>query len=162
MMTKDAIRNTIEMADMILNSYVGDLGDADLMKRSVPGVNHIAWQLGHLICSERKMLTDAGFSMPDLPDGFAESYTKETSSSDDVGKFHKKDQYLAQMAKQREATLSHLEACTDADLEKAAPEEMQAYAKRFCELFNMIGIHVLMHVGQFVPVRRMLNKPVTI
>ena len=162
MTAKDVIANGINMGHMVLTTYISDLEDADLMVRSVPGVNHIAWQLGHLIVSENKMLTDAGCRMPDLPDGLAESYTKETSSSDDAGKFHTKEQYLTWMAEQREGTLAALAATPDEDLGKATPEFMHEYAPTVGMAFNMIGVHALMHVGQFVPVRRKLGKPVTI
>ena len=37
-------------------AYVQDLADADLLLRPVPGINHIAWQLGHLITGSKKML----------------------------------------------------------------------------------------------------------
>ena len=162
MTPNDAIKLTIDMADEILTTYLSDMSDADLMVRSVPGANHIAWQLGHLVSSERSMLTGAGFSMPDLPDGFADSYTKETSTSDDSTKFHKKDEYLKLMAEQRTATLAALEAASAADLDKPSPEEMQAYAPTIGAVFNIVGIHVMMHAPQFVPVRRMLGKPVLI
>ena len=51
--------------------------------RSVPGANHIAWQLGHMIASVRRMLTGLGQRAPALPEGFAAAYTRETSASDD-------------------------------------------------------------------------------
>lgn len=162
MTAKDMITNGMNMSHMVLTTYLGDLTDADLMVRSVPGTNHIAWQLGHLIVSENKMLTDAGCRMPDLPDGFAESYTKESSASDDAGKFHTKEQYLTWMAEQREGTMAALAATPDEDLGKATPEPMHAYAATMGAAFNMIGVQVLMHVGQFVPVRRKQGKPVTI
>lgn len=162
MTAKDVIENGINMGHMVLTTYLSDLDDADLMVRSVPGVNHIAWQLGHLIASENKMMTDVGCRMPDLPDGLAESYTKDTSSSDDAGKFHTKEQYLTWMAEQREGTMAALAATTDEELSKPAPEAMREYAPTVGAVFNMIGIHALMHVGQFVPVRRKQGKPVTI
>jgi len=143
-------------------AYVGDLTDADLMVRPGASVNHIAWQLGHLVVAENQMLSGVGIDMPDLPNGFAEAYTKETSTSDDVDKFNKKQELLAALQTQRDATFSALEAASDADLSKPSPESMQAYAKTVGEVFNMIGIHVLMHLGQFVPVRRLQNKPITI
>lgn len=162
MTPKDVIKNTINMAHEILTTYLGDLGDADLMVRSVPGVNHIAWQLGHLISSEHEMLTGAGCKMPDLPDGFAAAYTKETSTSDDPAKFEKKDRYLELMEQQRAGTMAALEAIPDADLDKATPEAMQEYAPTVGSAFNLIGVHTLMHAPQFIPVRRKLGKPVTI
>ncbi len=159
---KEAIKNTISNAQEIMMAYVGDLTDADLMVRPVAGVNHIAWQLGHLAVAENQMLSGAGVTMPALPDGFAEAYTKETSTSDDQAKFHKKQELLAAIQTQREGTIAAMESATDDDLSKLAPEAMQAYAKTVGEIYNMIGIHILMHLGQFVPVRRTQNKPITI
>jgi hypothetical protein len=162
MTPNEVIQNTIGMCHQVLNAYLSDLSDADLMVRPVPRANHIAWQLGHLIASEHKMLTDAGYEMPDLPEGFAESYDKETSTSDDPAKFHKKEQYLAWLEQQRTATLAALEAMTQNDLSKPTPESMHEYAPTIGAAFNLIGIHEMMHAAQFVVVRRKLDKPVLI
>lgn len=162
MTAKDVIKNTISTCHEVLMAYLSDLGDADLMVRSVPDANHIAWQLGHLVSSEHQMMTDAGFDMPDLPDGFVESYTPETSKSDDPGKFHTKDQYLQWMQQQRDATFSTLETIPEAGLDKQTPESMKEYAPNVAAVFNIIGIHAMMHAAQFVPVRRKLGKPVLI
>lgn len=162
MTAKEAIQHSINTGHMLLTTYLGDLSDSDLMLRAVPGMNHIAWQLGHLITSEHKMMSDAGFTMPALPDGMAESYSKETSTSDDAGKFLKKDEYLQLLDKQREATMRHIDSATDDQLAAEAPEAMRAYAPTVGVVFNMIGVHTMMHVGQFVAVRRKLDKPVTI
>ncbi len=162
MNAKDVIKNTINMGHEILTTYIGDMSDADLMVRPVPGANHIAWQLGHLVASEREMMLGAGCNMPALPDGFAESHTKETSTSDDASKFHKKDDYLKWMGEQRAGTIAALDAIADADLDKATPEAMQEYAPTVGSAFNIVGLHTMMHAAQFVPVRRKLGKPVLI
>ena len=162
MTPKDVIKNTIDTCHGVLTAYLGDLTDADLLIRAVPEANHIAWQLGHLISSEHQMLTDGGFKMPDLPAGFADSYTKETAGSDDPGKVHSKEQYLSWMEDQRAATLAALDTQSDADLDKPTPEAMHDYAPTVGALFNIIGIHEMMHAAQFVAVRRKLGKAVLI
>ena len=45
-------------------------------------------------------------SMPALPAGFAEKYSKETAASDDASKFAKKDELLA-IHKQQRAAAAH-------------------------------------------------------
>ena len=162
MTPKDVIKNTITMCHEVLTAYLSDLSDADLMVRAVPEANHIAWQLGHLIASEHQMMTDVGYDMPELPDGFAESYSPETAKSNDPNKFHKKEQYLTWMAGQREATLALLDAAPESDLDKPTPESMHAYAPTVGVVFNVIGVHLMMHAAQFVPVRRKLGKPLLI
>ncbi|MFQ5591995.1 MAG: DinB family protein [Phycisphaerae bacterium] len=160
MTPKDVIKNTIAISHDILTTYLSDLSDADLMVRPVPAANHIAWQLGHLVLSEHQMVTDLGYTMPALPDGFAESYTKETSRSDDSAKFAGKDEYLTLVEQQRSATLSALDALPESDLDKPSPESMREFAPTMGAAFNIIGIHEAMHAAQFVPVRRKLGKPV--
>ena len=156
------LKNTLDMAEELLNAYLSDFTDADLMVRPVDGANHAAWQLGHLIASENQMLVEAGFNMPALPEGFMESYTKETSTSDDAAKFLTKDEYLALARGQRGGTRVVLEGLSPADLDRPTPESMHAYAKTVGELVNVVGLHVLMHVSQLVPLRRKLGKPILI
>ena len=147
---------------MILTTYVGDMTDDDLMVRVTPGANHIAWQLGHLITAENEMLSTAGFTAAALPDEIAAAYTPESSTSDDPAKFRKKDQYLGWIDEQRAATFAALDSVSNADLDKDAPEKMRAYAPKIGDVFNMIGVHTMMHAAQFVPIRRKLGKPVLI
>jgi DinB superfamily len=165
MHSKDAILGTFAFGSRIVERYLADLSDADLLLRPVAGQNHIAWQLGHLIASERKMMEGIkpGTS-PDLPAGFESAHGPEDTAtkSDDPERFLTKDQYLALMKAQRDATRAALEALSDAELDTPAPESLRTMAPTVGTVFLLAGNHVLMHVGQFVSVRRMLNKPVTI
>jgi hypothetical protein len=162
MTAKDAIKNTIETCHGVLTTYLADLTDEELLTRSVPGANHIAWQLGHIVASEHEMMTMAGYQMPALPVDFAECYTPETAKSDDPAKFHRKDDYLSALETQRQGTLAALAAASDADLGKPSPEPMRSYAPTLGAAFNIVGIHEMMHAGQFAVLRRKLDKPITI
>lgn len=163
MHAKDALLQTLDMNERILGEYVGDLGDADLLLRPVEGQNHIAWQIGHLISTERVMVEAIKpGSCPPLPDGFDEVHGRDATQSDDPSRFASKERYLELFRAQRAATKAVLDSLTDADLDAPAPERTR---KRFPTVgltFGLMGSHVLMHVGQFVSVRRKLKKPVTI
>jgi hypothetical protein len=160
MTAKDAIKNTIDFCHRITLSYVMDLADADLLARSVPDANHIAWQLGHLIVSEHHMIGQLGHRMPELPAGFAEAHAAVAAKSDNPARFAKKAEYLSLMEKVRRATLAALDATPEADLDKPGPEPVRSYAPTIGACFTMVGTHELMHAGQYVPVRRKLGKPV--
>lgn len=165
MNVKDSILGTYAMAERVTDRYLSDLTDADLLVRPVPGQNHIAWQLGHLILSERSMLEGIKpGSSPELPAGFEAAYGRDEAStrSDDPARFLTKDQYIALAKAQRDATRSVLDSLTDADLDAPSPERLQRMVPTAGGVMNLIGTHVLMHVGQFVSVRRLLNKPVAI
>lgn len=159
-----AIQATAATSDMIVQSYLGDLEDADLMRRPHAGCNHLAWQIGHLIASECNLLNmlkpDAA---PELPEGFADQHSKEQAGDDDPAHFHTKAEYLDLYAKVRKATSDALSGVSDEQLDAPNPNE------NFREMFPTAGsmwvltaTHPMMHVGQWVPIRRELGKPVVI
>jgi uncharacterized damage-inducible protein DinB len=158
--SKDAIRYTLGMADMIVNAYVGDLSDDDLHAPPFEGGNPIAWQLGHILVAERSWVEglEAG-SCPPLPDGFAEAHGKETAAPNAFPRRFSRDDYVHAWKAQRAATVAVLDALTDAQLD--APSGVD-FAPTGAALLNMAGIHALMHVGQFVALRRKVGKPVVI
>jgi uncharacterized damage-inducible protein DinB len=130
-----------------------------LLVRSVPGSNHIAWQLGHMIGGTQMMLGALGQPAPELPAGFVAAHGKETAASDDPAKFATKAQYLALMEQMKAASLAAIEATPDRAMDQPGPEEMRQYAPTVGAVLALLGNHWLMHAGQFVPIRRKLGKP---
>lgn len=163
MNAKDAITSAMEMGYTVLKSYFSDMTDSELMKRPAPGCNHLAWQLGHLITSEAALVDQvcpgAG---PTLPDGFAAVHSKENAGSDDASKFYTKQQYVDLLDQVRAASVAALKALPDEDLDKPGPERMRRLCPTVGSFFILIATHPMMHVGQFVPVRRALGKPILI
>ena len=159
MNAKDAICSVIEFGHLLTTYYLEDLGDADLLVRSVPGANHIAWQLGHLVAGTRQMLMQLGHAAPDLPPGFEAAYKRDTASCDDPGKFHSKGEYQSLLAQMKAASLAAVDATPEDQLDASAPEEMRAYAPTIAAVLMLLGNHLTMHAGQFVPIRRKLGKP---
>jgi hypothetical protein len=159
MSLKTHIRWLVEQCHWITGSYVQDLTDADLMLRPVPGMNHIAWQMGHLIASTEKMLEWVGQPGPALPAGFVEAHSKEMAACDDPKKFASKDVYLDLAAKAKAASLAAIDAIPESKLDDPVPEAMRDYAPTVAAVLTMVGTHWLMHAGQFIAVRRKLGKP---
>ena len=157
--TKSAIRTALDTANMISTSYLGDLTDEEMMHRPTPACNHIKWQLGHLITSENQMISACyPDSMPELPDGFAEKYTKETSKIDDAAAFDCKDELMKQYEAQRAGTLALLDKVSVEDLSKEAPEPIRSYAPTYGAAFLMQDAHWMMHAGQWAVIRRQLGR----
>lgn len=160
MNSRDAIKLSINMGDMISMAYLQDLTDEQMMQRPHPECNHLKWQIGHLIASERMMIEGvAPGSLPALPDGFAERYGKETAKSDDASAFDTKEELLRIYQTQRAGTLAALDKLTDEELDKPSPEAMQGYAPNVAAAFSMQGSHWIMHAGQWAILRRQLGKP---
>jgi len=157
--TRGAYKNCLASSQFVVEKYLADLTDAELLARPIPGINHIAWQLGHIIAAEHDMVEAVRpGSMPALPAGFREKHTKEAATSDDPKQFATKEEYLAAMKKQRAGTLAVLESLKDADFDAPAPEAMRAFLQSTGDVFSMQSTHWLMHAGQWAVIRRKLGR----
>ena len=163
MNTKDAIRTNLETAHFVLSTSLSDLEDKDLLIRSLPNANHIAWQLGHLITSCNSSLQFLSQERcPALPEGFESSYSKEKAKTDTASSFHSKETYIALFKAQKDVINQLLEELPDEKFDQAGPESMRSYAPTIGVMFMMFGTHIMMHLGQIAVVRRYLEKPVLI
>lgn len=163
MYAKDIITQSLDTSDTILRKYVGDLDQAEWLERPGPGMNPIAWQVGHLLSVERKVIEGIKpGSCPALPTGFDEAHSKEAAQSNDTSGYFNKDQYLDLFAAQRQATKEVLDSLTEAELQAVPANTFGGMCPTVGHIFNFMGGHVWMHVGQFVPVRRKSGKPVVI
>ena len=159
MNSREAIKLSLDMGNMVGLAYLEDMTDDELMQRPDPGCNHINWQIGHLIAAEHQIIEGvAPGAMPALPDGFAKRYGKETATFDDAAAFDSKETLLSVFQQQRAATLAALEKQTDESLDAESPEPMRAYAPNVGAAFSMQGSHWLMHAGQWAVLRRKLGR----
>jgi hypothetical protein len=156
MNSRQALKLAIDAGDMISLPYLEDLTDKEMLHRPCAGCNHVNWQVGHLIVSEYEMMNKAiPGSLPPLPSGFAEKYTKDTSNSDDPNAFAKKDELLKIHKQQRSATLAALEKVTDQQLDGPSGFD---FVPTVGGIFSMQGSHWLMHAGQWAVIRRQLGR----
>lgn len=163
MKAQDVLTASLKTTQMIFNSYVNDLTDAELLERPGPGCNHLAWQLGHLISSNSSILnTIAPGAAPSLPPGFDDQHSKAMAASQDNSGFLTKDQYLDLFRKLDEATLAAFARLSEDDLDKPSPENWRGKFPTVGSLAVLLASHTMMHVGQWVPIRRRLQKPVLI
>jgi hypothetical protein len=162
MKASQVIETALNGTQFLTTQYLSDLSDADLLVRPVPGANHIAWQLGHLISSEiglvRSQLPNAAY--PELPPGFAEQHGKETAGQEPPKGFFNKQQYVDLFNSVREATKATVSKLSDADLDRATTGNMAQFAPTLGSFLVLVCNHTLMHAGQYSVVRRRLGKPV--
>lgn len=150
----------LELADFLVESYLTDLSDEDLLIRPVPGANHLAWQLGHLIASEHAhMNVLSPDCMPPLPNGFRDRHVRATADVDDPAAFLTKAEYLAERTRQRDGTLTLLQALSDEDLQRPVPEDLRYFGPTVAHVFSGEALHWAMHAGQWTIIRRKLGKP---
>ena len=162
MTAKDVLKFMLKSNDDMVNMYLADLSDADVLVRPTPNANHIAWQLGHTIVAEAVVFHPKipGTPVTALPDGFDKHHSKEASSAKTTNGFLKKDEYLAMRKNLRSITLVALDKFPEADLARDPQMGWGDMAPTFASLFAIIANHDMMHAGQFTVVRRHLGKPV--
>lgn len=159
MTLSEHIKISLELPTIIVNNYLEDLTDKDLFIRPAENMNHIAWQLGHLISSESFHISEVfPDSMPALPVDFKEKYTKETAASDNPVDFHNKAEYLKLMQEQRQGTLAVLAKLSDQELMQPSPESVSYLGPTVGSVFAGESTHWMMHAGQWAVVRRKLGK----
>jgi hypothetical protein len=84
------------------------------------------------------------------------------ATSPDTSGFHTKDQYLDLFRKLDEATLAAFARLSEDDLDRPSPENWRGKFPTMGSLAVLLASHTMMHVGQWVPIRRRLQKPVLI
>jgi hypothetical protein len=156
---KDSIRSSLRISDFLSQGYLADITREEMLVRPVPDANHIAWQIGHLIASERHLVEAAApGSMPDLPEGFAERHRRDGIASDNPADYLTKEEYI-ELAKQiRAATLEALDRFNDDDLDKPVAARVPPFVKCAGDCFATIGPHWALHAGQWVVLRRKLGR----
>jgi uncharacterized damage-inducible protein DinB len=160
MNAKDAIRSALKSSQNLMNMTLEDLSDQDLLERPVPGANHIAWQLGHVISSEQSMMKGLGATPPPLPEGFTDQHGKATAAVEPPKGFLTKSQYVQLFNATREATIEAAGKLSESDLDKPVEGNVARIAPTVGALALLAASHSIMHMGQFSVVRRKLGKKV--
>ena len=155
----ELLTQTLQATHEFLKGALADFSDADMLVRPVPGANHAAWQLTHLIASEIEMMTGAaGVAMPPLDERLAKVVAdKESAKLDDPAAFLTKAQLLALFAQVREATIAGVKTLSESDLDRQTGWE---YAPNIGQFLSLVAGHLTMHMGQVQVIRRKLGKPV--
>lgn len=161
MNAKEVLKITLNTSMRVLKMYLEDLSDSDLLLRTTPNANHVAWQIGHLIVSEANIPRQIpSAKLTELPAGFAPRYTKATANNDSPADFDKKADLMALYDRVRINTFATLDSLSEADLDVKTTGPMARLMPNYGALFNLLALHAMMHAGQVTSLRRLLGKPV--
>jgi hypothetical protein len=144
----------------ILKMTVADFSEQDMLARPVPGANHAAWQLGHLVASANHLVGAADPNViPAALAWFGEKFSGKTANIDDPTFFPQKAQLLEAFTQAYDAAASWVSKLTHDDLARPAAPRVAEYAPTVGHIALMLASHVMMHVGQMQVIRRKLGKP---
>ncbi|HEX5103104.1 MAG TPA: DinB family protein [Pirellulaceae bacterium] len=156
---RQAILANLASADFTVDGYLADIQPAEMLARAVPGSNHLAWQIGHLIQSERYLAErcQPGSICP-LPAGFEARHKKETAGSDNPADFLSKEEYQRIRGQVRADVSKLIESLKPEDLDKPV-DKVPPFLKTVGQTLLFLGPHWLMHAGQWAVIRRKLGRP---
>src|SRR5438045_2183409 len=74
----DLLAHTLASSQFMLNRFCDDLTPQEYLHRPCTGGNTTAWIVGHLVLTERNLLTRAGATdLPPIPDGFDKRFSRD-------------------------------------------------------------------------------------
>jgi hypothetical protein len=149
-----SILQTKGMVDMFLK----DFSDADMMFRPAKTANHAIWQMGHLANSVRGMVTNCDSSIA-FPFEDDTRFGKSKASFDDAAFFPNKAEILSRFDQAMDIAAGWVAKLSDADFAKPTPEQMKNFAPTVGNVAILLASHPFMHLGQFQVTRRALGKP---
>jgi hypothetical protein len=150
-------KNILQTRGMI-DMFLKDFSDADMLFRPAKSANHATWQIGHLANSTRNMVKACD---PNVVFDFEDDarFGKSKATIDDAAAFPTKAELIGRLDHAMETAAAWAAKLTDADLAKPTPERMQAFAPTFGNVAILLASHPMMHIGQFSVSRRALGKP---
>lgn len=158
----ELLTGALKGSEAVTLGFLDGFSDKDLLDRPVSGANHAAWQIGHLILSERFILAEQlpGVNYPALPAGFETRHGKDGASLTETTGWPAKAVYERLFRETREATITAVARLTESQLDQPTQGRLAAKAPKLGNLIQLISNHDLMHGGQFSVVRRKQGKPV--
>ena len=151
-------QNILQTKGMV-DSFLKDFTDAEMLFRPAKAANHAIWQMGHLSNSVRNMVSACDPSVV-FPFEDDTRFGKSKASSDDPAAFASKADLLGRFDRAMDIAANWVAKLSDADLAKPTPERMQRFAPTVGSVAILLASHPFMHLGQFSVMRRALGKPI--
>lgn len=155
----DVLVNSLAGSRELVLGYSQDLTPAEYLHRPTPASNCVAWLLGHLILTDRRVMSLAMevTNLPPLPEGFDKRFSRDPGcpQATDFGDI---SGLLPLFKQTRDLLIATLQSIDPAVLEKPLGITHARFNTRWGAV-NFMGLHSAMHAGQITIIRRSLGKP---
>ena len=154
----DIIAHSHIAAGKNLRRFVEDLKPAEYLHRPTPKANCTAWLIGHLILTDKMVLTSLGATnIPELPAGFDKRFAREDGAAQ-AKEFGDVTILLPLFEKLHAVLVEKIKSLPAADLDKKWEKPHPMFATTG-ERLNYLAHHITMHAGQITIIRRSLGRP---
>jgi uncharacterized damage-inducible protein DinB len=154
----DVIVFSLKASQKRFHSYVDDLKPAEFEAQPIPGVNSVAWMLGHLALTDRRIIGLLGGQVPELPAGFEDKFKTTKQAAGEQKGLGDPKELLAIFDAQRTKLIETVEAADAATLNKPMPNPHPLFGT-VGEAAAFMAIHYGLHAGQVTVIRRALGYP---
>jgi uncharacterized damage-inducible protein DinB len=156
----DVLVHGLTASKRLLLLYVEDLNPQEYLHRPSENVNCVAWLLGHLALSDRRvthtMLGVPERDLPVLPDGFEKRFSRDEGCPQ-AQEFGDVSGLAAIFAAHRDLLIQTVQA---SDVDRIAQPLAKPHPrfKTAWEAANFMSVHAAMHAGQITVIRRSLGR----
>jgi uncharacterized damage-inducible protein DinB len=155
----DAIVHNLTASKRMLLWFVEDLTPTEFLHRPAANVNCVAWLLGHLTLTDRRVAgTILGANdFPPLPDGFERRFSRDEGCPT-ADEFADVSILPPLFARHRDVLIATVNALPPEALARPLPTPHPRF-KTAGEAANFMSVHTAMHAGQISVIRRSLGRP---
>jgi hypothetical protein len=155
--TNDILVHSLTASHALLRRYAEDLTPQEYLFRATPKANCVAWIIGHLILSDRRVLGLIGATdLPALPDGFEKRFARDETAPG-ASDFGDVKILMPLFDQHRTRLIAAAKSASPEQLEKPL-EKAHPLFKNVWEQVNFMAQHSTMHAGQITMIRRVLGR----
>lgn len=154
----DILVHSLSTSQMLMRRYLEDLKPEEYLHRAVPNGNCVAWLVGHLTLSERRILGMVGVTdLPSLPEGFEKRFSREETAPR-ACEFGDVMILLPLWNEHRAKLIQAVKEATPEQLEKPLEKPNPRFSTAG-QFVNYMSHHATLHIGQITIIRRSLGRP---
>ena len=155
----DAIVTGLQVSEKLFRRFTADLKPTEWHYQPVPGVNTVAWVVGHLVLIDHRRAVALGAAgLPDLPSGFAERYAPTRQTAVTQSDLDSATVLTRLFHEGRVHLVAAVLAASPSLLAEPLPNPHPLFANHG-EAALFMGQHTVLHLGQITVIRRLLGYP---
>lgn len=156
----DALASTLVASQKLFHRFLDDLKPEHFAHQPLPGVNSVAWVVGHLTLTDRRMLANrlGVADLPPLPDGFEGRFTATRSAAGAQADLGDPAELVALFDAHRSRLIAAVRAAPAGVLNQPLDAPLPLFAT-VGEAAGFMAVHTAMHLGQVTVIRRSLGYP---
>lgn len=154
----DVIAFALKASHTRFHAFVDDLKPEEFEAQPIPGVNSVAWMLGHLAMTDRRVVGMFGVEVPPLPDGFEVKFKTTKQAAVEQKGLGDPKVLLALFDQYRLLLIETARTADSETLNRPLPNPHPLFAT-VGEAVAFMAVHVGLHAGQITVIRRALGYP---